>query len=211
MVTQESAAIDANRIKQTLESLTGSKYVLKAREELIHQDHRSWYIHLPVGAAGYFRSVHESNGKVVFESPILYDVYQEMENRFSESKYVRLRKTLGDDVERLQDKSVREKYGKTIPMVFRFLDRMEEILSQVNQEHGTNVFFTNEGGWITLKLEVSKREIDRDESNIKRSILAMKKAVQLIEDFHQEQRAKSIHMGEIRRMHREILGTSKPQ
>jgi len=104
---------------------------------------------------------------------------------------------------------VREKYEKIIPMVYRFLDRMEEILSQVNQEYGTNLSFTNEGGWITLKLEVDRREIERDESKIRKSILAMKKGVRLIEDFHQEQRAKSIHMGQIRKMHRELLGTSK--
>src|SRR2546430_845109 len=129
MVTQRSQLIDAASIKRILEEATGNEYVLKTRAELVHPDNMDWYLHLPINVAGYIDNAYEADGRLVFGSPILYEVYQDMEHSFSESRYVQLRERLGDDVGRLQDRNVREKYAKVIPRVVRFFDKVEEILS----------------------------------------------------------------------------------
>lgn len=196
MVTQKSTVIDADHFKQILESITGQKYVLKSRAELIHPDNKSWYLHLPIGAAGYISEVYEADGRITFESPVLYGVFQDMENSFSELTYVRLRKTLGEDVKLLQDRKVREKYRKSIPKVCSFFDKTEEILSKVNKENGTNLYAYNDSGWINLKLEIETWEIERDDSRIKGGVMAMTEAIRLIGDWEDEQRMKSEHKGQ---------------
>jgi hypothetical protein len=196
MVTQKSTIIDANRFRQTLESITGQRYVLKSRAELIHPDNKSWYVHLPIDAAGDIRNVYEADGKLVFESPILYDVFQDMEHSFSESKYVQLRETLDEDVKFLQDRNVREKYRKTIPKVCGFFDNLEKVLSTVNKNSSANLYAFNDAGWVTLKLEIETRELEQDDSRIREGVMAMTEAIRLIGDWEDQQRMKSEHKGQ---------------
>ena len=193
MVTQRSELIDAGRVKEVLEGVTQDKYVLKTREELVHSDNLSWYLHVPVGKPSYISDAYEADGKIVFESPILYEVYQDMEYRFSESKYVQLREKLGDDVDRLLDKRTREKYKGLIPDVVRFLNEAESIVSSVNKEDMTDLSLTNYRGSITVKAEVKALESGANEATIKRSVLAIKKAASRMGKWQDEQGANSAH------------------
>jgi len=189
MVTQKSELSDADRIKKILESLTGDRYILKSRAELVHLDSKSWYLHLPIDAAGHVRAAYEKDGEIIFESPILYEVYQEMENSFSESKYMRLRETLADDVGCLQNRSVREKYRGTIPGVVKFFDKIDRILLEVNQKKESTLSFVNDRGSITLRFVMKAQEVQKNESVIKRNVLALNDALQLIGDWLDEERA----------------------
>ena len=193
MVTQRSELIDAGRVKEVLEGVTQDKYVLKTKEELVHPDNLSWYLHVPVGKPSYISDAYEADGKIVFESPILYEVYQDMEYRFSESKYVQLREKLGDDVDRLLDKRTREKYKGLIPDVVRFLNEAESIVSSVNKEDMTDLSLTNYRGSITVKAEVKALESGANEATIKRSVLAIKKAASRMGKWQDEQGANSAH------------------
>src|ERR1700733_1758362 len=193
MVTQRSELIDAGRVKEVLEGVTQDKYVLKTREELVHSDNLSWYLHVPVGKPSYINDAYEADGKIVFESPILYEVYQDMEYRFSESKYVQLREKLGDDVDRLLDKRTRETYKAVIPDVVRFLNEAESIVSSVNKEDMTDLSLTNYRGSITVKAEVKALESGANEATIKRSVLAIKKAASRMGKWQDEQGANSAH------------------
>jgi hypothetical protein len=209
LVTQRSELVDAGNVKRILENLTGDEYVLKTRAELVNPDNMSWYVHIPLGRPSYVSHVYEAGGKIVFESPILYEVYQDMEYRFSESKYVRLREKLGGDVDGLLEKKVREKYKELMPQVVRFLDQAQEIVSKVNQQNTANLSLNNDHGSITLAADTKALGIEANEPTIKRIVLAMKGAVVKIGEWQDEQRAKSVHMGQIRNMHRELLGTDK--
>lgn len=209
LVTQRSELVDAGSVKKILENLTGDEYILKTRAELVNPDNLSWYIHIPLGKPSYVSHVYEAGGKIVLESPILYEVYQDMEYRFSESKYVRLREKLGNDVDGLLEEEVREKYKELMPHVVRFLNQAQVIVSKVNRELPTNLTLTNYRGSITLKAEMKALGFEANEPTIKRSVLAIKEAIVQIGKWQDEQRAKSIHMGQIRKMHRELLGTDK--
>jgi hypothetical protein len=188
MVTpQRSELVDAASVKKILEDLTGNKYILKTRAELVHRDNIAWFLHLPLDAAGYIDHTYEADGKLIFESPILYEVHQDMEHSFSESRYVQLRKRLGDEVGNLHDRNVRQKYIKMIPRVVSFFDKVEEVISEVNRENATNLTVLNHGGTIRLRVEVKTPEAERDESIIKRSILAMKEALRSIVAWQNEQ------------------------
>jgi hypothetical protein len=193
MVTQRSELIDAGRVKEVLEGVTQDKYVLKTREELVHPDNLSWYLHVPVGKPSYISDAYEADGKIVFESPILYEVYQDMEYRFSESKYVQLREKLGDDVDRLLDKRTREKYKAMIPDVVRFLNEAESTVSSVNRENMTDLSLTNYRGSITVKAEVKVLGSGANEETIKRSVLAIKEAASRMSEWQDEQGANSAH------------------
>ncbi len=187
MDAQRSELTDAGRVKRMLEELTGNKYILKTRAELIHRDDKAWYLHLPLDTAGYIDHAYEADGKLIFESLILYEVFQDIEHSFSESKYVQLRERLGDDVGRLQDRSMRQRHAKMIPRVVRFFEKLEEVLSNVNQEDATNLTVLNHNGTIMLRVEVETREAERDESTVKRNILGMKKALRSIAQWQNEQ------------------------
>ena len=209
LVTQRSQLVDAGSVKKILESLTGESYMLKTRAELVNQDNLSWLVHIPLGKPSYVRDAYEAGGKIVLESPILYEVYQDMEYRFSESKYVRLREKLGDDIDALLEEKVRERYREIIPHVVRFLDAAQAAVSKVNRERLTNLSLTNYRGSISLKAEMRALGFEANEPTIKRTILAIKETIVEIGKWQEEQRAKSVHMGQIRKMHRELLGTDK--
>jgi hypothetical protein len=209
LVTQRSELVDAGSVKKILESLTGESYMLKTRAELVNPDNLSWLVHIPLGKPSYVRDAYEAGGRIVLESPILYEVYQDMEYRFSESKYVRLREKLGDDVDALLEEKVREKYKAIMPHVVRFLDVAQATVSKVNRERLTNLSLTNYRGSITLKAEMKVLGSEADEPAIKRGFLAIKEAIVEIGKWQDEQRAKSVHMGQIRKMHRELLGTDR--
>jgi hypothetical protein len=209
MVVQSSQLADANRVKEILESVTGDEYIVKNKAELVHPEKMSWFVHVPLGTPSYISDAFEAEGKIVFESPTLFEVYQDMEYRFSESRYVRLREKLGDDVDGLLDRKVRGNYRELLPHVVRFLDEAEAIVSKVNKEHLTNLSLTNYRGSITLEGSVKALGLDANEPTIRRTVTAMKEAVIRTGKWQDEQRAKSVHMGQIRKMHRELLGTDK--
>ena len=188
MATQESEQVEGNRIKRILEDLTDDKYVLKTRAELVHPGNVSWYLHLPVGKPGYISPADETDGRLILESPTLDEVFKDMEHHFSESKYVRLRGKLRNNVERLQDKEVRNRYREMIPMVVDFLDALEEIVSKVNRLRGTQIQTVNHGGWMRIKTEIEVRKNKQGEADVERTVLAMKEVIRLVTEWQEERR-----------------------
>jgi hypothetical protein len=187
--TQRTELVDANRVKKILEKTTDGKYTLKTRNQLVHPDNIAWYLHLPVGTAGHISQAYEVDDKLVLETPILYEVFQDTEHSFSESDHVRLRHRLGDDVGHLQDRDVREKYRKVLPQVVTLFDKVEEILSEINQERSTNLSLVNSKGSLTIKVQMGTREAEMDEL-VTKNVLALKKAIHLIANWQDEQRVK---------------------
>jgi hypothetical protein len=196
MVTRRGELVSAGRVKETLEYVTGKEYMLKTRSELVHPNNIAWYLHLPVGKPGYIRHVYEADGKLILESSILYEVYQDMEHTYSEDKYLQLRGKLGDDVGRLQDRDVRAKYSRVVPQVVRFFDKIDEILSKVNLKQGVRLSLVNYNGTITLRREIDIPDAG-DDSAIKSEIRALKEAVGIVADWQAEERKKSLHVAQV--------------
>jgi hypothetical protein len=161
----------------------------RLERRLVHPDNLSWYLHVPLGTPSYISDAYEADGKIVFESPILYEVYRDMEYRFSESKHVQLREKLGGDVDRLLDKETREKYKGLIPDIVRFLNEAERVVSSVNKENMTDLSLTNYRGSITVKAEVRALGSGANEATVKRSVLAIKESASRIGKWQDEQRS----------------------
>lgn len=197
MVTRRDELINAGRIKETLEYITGDKYILKTGGELIHRDNITWYLHIPAGKPGYISDLYEANGKLVLESTTLYETYKDMEHMYSENKYGQLREKLGDDVDRLQERSVRAKYRMMLPNVVRFFDKVDETLSKVNRDKGVRLLLVNYKGSVSLKHELDARNDSDIESRIENEISAMKEAVDLVVGWQVEERKRGLRMTQV--------------
>jgi hypothetical protein len=187
MTGSGSELADASQVKSILEKVTGDRYVLKTKEELTNPEGRDWYIHIVPDISSDIQSAYSGEGKLVFRSPTVYDVYHEIEHEFSESKYTRLREQLGEDIARLQDVAVRQKYRRLIPRVASFFDKIEEIISQVNRDDTTLVYLNNYYGSIFIGLELEGDTVRKSASMIEKNIEALKESVELIVDWLNQQ------------------------
>jgi len=207
MVAQEQeASALATYVKRIVEEETGEKYVLKGRTELVHPDNLSWFLHLPIGKAGWLDHVQQEDGLVIFESGYIYDAHNVIEFEYRSALKVA---GLRSDLERFHLKRVREKYSRTLPKVVKLFDMAESTVSAVNGIHHTNMSLVNSGGLVTVKVEIGTEQAQKQEPFVRENLHAIRDFVNQVADWLNDQRKKSLHMAQIKRTHHKLLEETK--
>jgi len=206
MVTQQTESIIANYVKRVLEEETGDQYILKTRAELVHPNGRSWFLHLPVGSSGWLDHAQQEGKSLVFESAVLYDADKVIEFEYrSALKADGLRSAIG----KFHLREMRGKYARMLPKVVKFFDKAESTLSVVNENYDAKMKLVNDGGSGSVRFEIGIEKAQNEEGSVRKSIRAMKDFLKQILDWQDEQRARSVHMAQIRKTHRELLEATK--
>lgn len=208
MVTQEQeASATASYVKRIVEEETGEKYVLKGRAELVHPDGLSWFLHLPIGKAGWLSHAQQEGGSLVFESGYLYDA-----NTVIEYEYRSALKngTLKSDLSKFDLKEVRAKYSRTVPKVVKFFDMAEKAISTMNESHHTKMSLANPEGLIRVSTEIDAKQAQENEMLVRENLRAMKELVNQVTRWLEQERKKSIHMAQIKKTHHKLMAETRP-
>lgn len=169
--SQQSELVLGTRIKEILESMTGTKYVLKSKSELVHPEGTSWLVHLPRdGPAGWVDNVRQRGDSVVFESPLVYDVSNLMGFEYRRAL---MRKEISESIAKLHDPAVRSKFSKQIPKVVRFFDSAQELIADVNRRYPGSFSLLNDQGYVSVVLTVTASEAS-DELKLGAKLAAMR-------------------------------------
>jgi hypothetical protein len=207
MVTQEQESGAASHIKRIVEEETGEKYVLKSGAELVHPDGLSWFLHLPIGKAGWLGHVQQENGSVIFESGYFYDAHNVIEYEYRSALKI---SSLRSDLDRFNEKAVRGKYSRALPKVVKFFEMAEGTVSTVNKTHHTELSLVNQGdGLMRVKIEIGVQQAQEQEALVRENLRAMKDFLGQVDDWLNDQRKKSLHMAQIKSTHHELMGTTQ--
>jgi hypothetical protein len=207
MVTQEQEALAAaSYIKRIVEEETGQKYVLKSRAELVRSDGLSWFLHIPIGKAGWLGHAQQKGVSLIFESGYFYDAHNVIEYEYRSALKIG---ALKSDLDRFNLKDVREKYSRTLPKIVKFFDMAESTLSTINEAHHTKMSLANPGGLMRVKIEIDIQQAQEHGALVRENLRAMKDFLEQVADWLENQRKKSLHMAQIKRTHHKLLEASK--
>ncbi len=206
MVTQErEASAVAKYVKRIVEEETGENYILKSRDELVHPDNLSWFLHLPIGKAGWLDHVQQNDESLVFESVYIYDAHKVIEYEY---RSCLKSESLRFDLDSFHLKETREKYLRVVPKVVKFFDAGEGLVSVVNKAHHTNMSLVNSGGLVVVRIEIGIEQLEK-EGAIRENLQAMKDLLNQVASWLEEQRKKSLHMAQIKRTHHRLLESTE--
>jgi hypothetical protein len=179
MGAQQSEASLVAKVKQILESVTGTKYILKTKSELVHPDGISWYLHLPLEhPEGWISHAYQEGKEIVFESPSVYDVANVIEFEYRESMS---RKDLREDIARFQVGGVRRRYVKQVPKVVRFFDSVEGLVSDANERYPRSFSIINDRGLVSIVGKSTVSEASKDEFAVSAKLGAMRELLRQVE------------------------------
>jgi hypothetical protein len=179
MRSQQSELVLGTKVKRILESITGTKYVLKSGDELVHQDGTLWYIHLPLDSPeGWIDNVRQKGDIIAFKSPLVYDVSNVMGFEYRKAL---MDKKVRDQIDKLGDKTVRRRYSRRIPGVVRFFNSVEELVSDINERYPGSFSWLNDHGMVTISLTASASEVSKDDSALVVKLAAMRELLRQVE------------------------------
>jgi hypothetical protein len=208
MVTQEQepSAI-ASYVKGIIEDETGEKYILKSRAELVHPDGLSWFLHTTIGKAVWLDHVQQEGRLLVFESGYFYDAHRVVEYEYRPALKI---DALRSDLDRFDQKEMREKYSRIIPKVVKFFEMAEGTVSAVNKTHHTKLSLVNQGdGVMRVKIEIGVQQAQEQEALLRENLRAMKDFLDQVADWLNNQRKRSLHMAQIKSTHHKLMGTAQ--
>lgn len=178
MKGQQSELALSTKVKQVLESTTGTKYTLKTRTELVHPDKIAWYLHLPVAKPeGWISHAQQVGDEVTFESPLMYDVVNLMGFEYRKALS---NKKLKDDVPKFQDPKVRQRYSKEVPKVVGFFDALEGLISDFNKRYDGAFSYANDHGMVSVVMKTTASEAD-DGITLSARLTAMRELLRLVD------------------------------
>ncbi|MDG6965997.1 MAG: hypothetical protein JRM75_04970 [Nitrososphaerota archaeon] len=176
---QQSELALGMKVKHVLETLTGSKYVLKTRAQLVHPDGMSWYLHLPVeNPVGWIGDACQEGEAIVFETPWVFDIANVMEFEYRSSY---LNKKLRKEVGSFHDPTVRGRYRKQVPRVVEFLDSLEEHVNRLNGRYPGCFSYQNDGGLILVVFKTKASEVSKDERSLVEKLTALNETLREVE------------------------------
>ena len=160
MGSQQSELVLGTRVKEILESMSGVKYILKAKAELVHPEGTSWYIHLPMdNPTAWIANVRQKGDRIVFKSPLVYDVSNVME---FEHRKAYMKDEISESIPLFHDPAVRRKFSKQIPKVVKFFDSAQEMVADINERYPGSFSLLNDQGYVSIVLTVTESEASNE-------------------------------------------------
>jgi len=91
----------------------------------------------------------------------------------------------------------------------KFFDMAETAVSTINETHHTKMSLVNPGGLMRVRIEIGVQKAQEQEALVRENLRAMRDLLDVVADWLENQRKKSLHMAQIKSTHHKLLGTTK--